>query len=1058
MNEDKIKDNPYEEQMQQLNQRFQQGLQSIDVDLKSEQNPTQLNEAVTTVKRKWSPGQYINSQGKLSVNSDDVIKNGYTFLTDANGKLQMVDKNNGYKVIVRNVDQSPEIIDWIDKNGLWDKAENFNQSSQRMTVSNKDAIQQVRDDMRWGNNVAGASLAAVTLAPTAAEFALNGFGLNKLGQAAQKGTKFLVDKILPNTNLGTLGESFYYAGKVPTLLTSGYKYPLLFANTGLGAGVNAAQMSYYGAEGLDQLKRAFDINDNKAFAIANGALALSPFLGMPGKTFKNTSNVIKKTGQWFAQNVIPEKWTNLKYLFQYGPKKSWRNLTTRINPEEYLSNKEVKQIVAPDLYIMDQQIINSSEFDNPTYVRSVPFELITPTQQVKFGDIVSDVTGQTSIVKPIGNTRFTTWKFSRPSPRGFLNLFKESKNIDVNRNFLLQSRFSNPEIIGAVRTYENDMNKVLNGEGLVTGSTVGIGRGFIQNQINNDTEIITTASRLNKAKNNIHFQQTGINGLGDEKGVSEFAQGNTNGVDFDIIQENENGQAVGKLAHQIYATLHPEEANKLYKAHELQEITSYDIPLPVSAEQLFQELKQGDNVAKVHLSDVLFMGSNLGAQNPANAKQGYRAYNLLTMPEQQSAIESAILTKGKSLFGPTWQRPSAQITKFDDIEANKRFLQEVINENSGKQYFSNDQINEIAKNPKQMQNIFDIYYMNNFYGLRAQNRNIGDRNLTNEELLKGFTENVQYGGGTGSGAGQNHTSGGITAFNNGTMSLNNGYPFRSVRIGKVSYKPNLTLDEFTDQVKRITDLNNFGPEYYKDQASVYSVSQLNDLPMWRSMTTNRGVGAYGGSYVGMLDLQPDPSKYLILKNWNPETGLTFSNKWEPFDTGPIFNDKSAHKTINLDVKGYSPEYENLLNSYYDLYSRSNANKIHQNMKLLRNQSADRMHLQYRKKYDINHVKDKLQNTGIMSGGLLGLFGLGYYATSDYAKLKDVEKRFNYTLERNPKYSEDDLQMLYQAIDQKPDLKTNLQKINYMIPILKDYGYNQNDIKSIIRYFIDSDYK
>jgi len=28
------------------------------------------------------------------------------------------------------------------------------------------------------------------------------------------------------------------------------------------------------------------------------------------------------------------------------------------------------------------------------------------------------------------------------------------------------------------------------------------------------------------------------------------------------------------------------------------------------------------------------MGANLSAQNPANAKQGYRAYNLLTMPEQ----------------------------------------------------------------------------------------------------------------------------------------------------------------------------------------------------------------------------------------------------------------------------------------------------------------------------------------------------------------------------------------------------------------------------------------
>lgn len=39
--------------------------------------------------------------------------------------------------------------------------------------------------------------------------------------------------------------------------------------------------------------------------------------------------------------------------------------------------------------------------------------------------------------------------------------------------------------------------------------------------------------------------------------------------------------------------------------------------------------------------------------------------------------ESAILTKGKSLFGSTWKRPSTQVAGFDDVEANKRFLQEV---------------------------------------------------------------------------------------------------------------------------------------------------------------------------------------------------------------------------------------------------------------------------------------------------------------------------------------------------------------------------------------------
>lgn len=42
----------------------------------------------------------------------------------------MVDKNNGYRVII----PTPYLMDWIDKNGLWDKAENLTQAGQRMMV------------------------------------------------------------------------------------------------------------------------------------------------------------------------------------------------------------------------------------------------------------------------------------------------------------------------------------------------------------------------------------------------------------------------------------------------------------------------------------------------------------------------------------------------------------------------------------------------------------------------------------------------------------------------------------------------------------------------------------------------------------------------------------------------------------------------------------------------------------------------------------------------------------------------------------------------------------
>lgn len=1062
MNDDEIKDNPYLQQMHQLDQKLKQQADDIVIDLASEQKPTQLNEAIITVDRNWSPGQYRNSHGHLAVNADDVLKYGYTFLTNQDGKLQLVDKNNGYKVIIPNVQRSPFLTQWIDKNKLWDKAENFTQSSQRATVAHKDNVQQVRDDMRQGGDAAALGLTAVVTAPTVAEFALGGFGLGQATNAAQKGTQFLVDRVLPNTNLGTLGETLF-TRTTPSLMTQGYKYPLLFANTGWGAAANGAQFSYYTAEALDQLKHAFNINDGKTAAVANFALAATPFFGVSSKTYKGIYNASKKAGQWFGKNVIPARWTNMRYLFQYGPKKSWNNLTTRLtntsDSYNYFSKDDKKKILFPDLYKLEQQILHHPDFQKQPEQKYA--DVVIPTFKVKFGNTTSNVNGSVTILQTPENLQNIELK-TGDAPYGFL-LVKD-KPITISTRGLYQSRFSNPEIIEAVRNYESSLNKTLNGEGLVTGSTVGVGRGFIQNQVNNDTEIITTAARLNKAKSNIRFQQTGTNGLGDEKGVSEFAQGNTNGVDFDIIQENENGQAVGKLAHQIYSVLHPEEANKLYKAHELQEITTYDIPLPVSAEQLFQELKQGDNIAKVHLSDVLFMGSNLSAQNPANAKQGYRAYNLLTMPEQQSAIESAILTKGKSLFGSTWKRPSAQITGFDDVEANKRFLQEVVNENSAKQYFTENQINEIAKNPKQMQNIFDIYYMNNFYGLRAQARYSPhvNRDLTNEELLRGFTENIQYGGGIGSGVGQNHTSGGIAAFGN-------DYPFRSVRIGRLSYDDNLTLNEFVDQVKRVTDENNFGTKYYSDPQSVFNASQSSNLGLWRSMTTKRGFGAYGGSYVGMLDLQDDPTKYLIWKNLTPEVGLTFSNKWDvPIIAHAKSNDQVIDRVKLFTSPNYSQEFQELLRNYQSkatdpstgLYFPSYDVKSAENM-LVRQSNAWR-DLYLHGIHNTSNLKNNFRSAAIMTPTIgLGLGMLGGASMIGYKSLKHKlhkgtinEDAQNYaTLLKNKNIESLPLQDMFNEANEKShgrDRKTE----DYLKNKLKSQNFTDDEIDVIINYMFD----
>ena len=138
LNTQDIKDNPYANQMQQLNGNIQQGAQQlgqkVQQEIQAEQNPNQLHEAVVTAKRNWQPGQYYNSKGNLAINAEDVLKNGYTFVTRNDGKLFMVDKNNGYRVIIPDIAKSPYLMDWIDKNGLWDKAQNLTQAGQRCSI------------------------------------------------------------------------------------------------------------------------------------------------------------------------------------------------------------------------------------------------------------------------------------------------------------------------------------------------------------------------------------------------------------------------------------------------------------------------------------------------------------------------------------------------------------------------------------------------------------------------------------------------------------------------------------------------------------------------------------------------------------------------------------------------------------------------------------------------------------------------------------------------------------------------------------------------------------
>ena len=69
----------------------------------------------------------------------------------------------------------------------------------------------------------------------------------------------------------------------------------------------------------------------------------------------------------------------------------------------------------------------------------------------------------------------------------------------INKAYYIVSRQLqdiNPELRNQVNTYRTQLQSLIGEDGVIGGSTLGISRGYINNVLNGDTEIITTRSRL----------------------------------------------------------------------------------------------------------------------------------------------------------------------------------------------------------------------------------------------------------------------------------------------------------------------------------------------------------------------------------------------------------------------------------------------------------------------------------------------------------------------------------------------------------------------------------
>lgn len=98
------------------------------------------------------------------VSPEEVLKNGYTFIPTVDGQLSLVDKD--YNIIIHDVENQPNLHDWIDQHKLWNKPNGV------ICIRNPKGIQTVRNAFQWGGNVAAAVTApfALEYAPAVAQY------------------------------------------------------------------------------------------------------------------------------------------------------------------------------------------------------------------------------------------------------------------------------------------------------------------------------------------------------------------------------------------------------------------------------------------------------------------------------------------------------------------------------------------------------------------------------------------------------------------------------------------------------------------------------------------------------------------------------------------------------------------------------------------------------------------------------------------------------------------------------------------------------------------------
>lgn len=695
---------------------------------------------------------------------------------------------------------------------------------------------------------------------------------------------------------------------------------------------------YLGAKAVDWTTNAFTGKDY-------GEL-ISPYLGVSEETADFLNPGWLMAGNKTIENLVDTKkrlqqvhYTRKRYQNYFeNLEQNTKKIINDLNEKYYQSRRSIRDKINKEnniVYNIGDKLIDITQQQKALKDRRIGLRRLVngeghpaieyySKENIPLGLNKSQLNkGQITFQSPLSQQQSSELNYKNTS-NGQINAIKTilsdrgliGQRLHGNINYGMPIISGNTDAIqNSIRQYISGLEGIMDGDGVVSGSLVSYGNGLIKGTIRDgvlsgpaDTEIYTTAERLPGLIQKLEFQGMGKNSVDGLKGVSKYTFRNNDyshsGIDteINIIQSDANGNAKGKLAHQIYRALYPEKYSQMAYDYtmsrpDLWHTTNGIIPfgetsLPIKAEELFQLVRNPKNMQRHLYTDMIGQETFTRDQNKKAVQRFYSAL-FDESPAVQEMLSDGISNVGKINLGSNFKLGTELYPNlsFGDISANKQFLKQVYN-------IPDELAEECAKNEQLMKNAFNLYNYSHSTGVRM----VGNDVITDvtssgkpyhDARFEMFYTNGSLGGGNGSGGGGNNAA--LNPFGGWHPGSSNGDSDARNIVGitqrHLTYNPDKikTPMDLVDQLKHLSDdlygdgdyLATF--DFTKQNPVKYNLDRIlklreQSLEQDKPIFFNRGL--YGLGYIGSYDKPIASGANVITREYHNELGSLFKELLE----------------------------------------------------------------------------------------------------------------------------------------------------------------------------------